>query len=546
MQPTTQRGLDGQLQLGRHLQLVGHRADDASQIGALAAQRAQHGTGPAAEAFTLILQPLEQFKLVVQAIGLAAQTGDALAGARQLGFCLLNGCADCLTVVGAGLAGCLQLGDAALVSGDLRSQLGLAVDGRSQLVFEPLMFLAHAVPAAFLLHQPALVSGRLGLQLCEEAVMGIDFAFVALALGFGLVQTGLRLADAGRQRLHLATAGFDSGTGAVDLLDLGLQPLAQRLQFLGQVALARLELADALAADSQLALRTFGLTVESAAFAVPVAQLIAQCAVSLAQCRVLLIQMLQGFLARLDGGLRCLRVLAGRVQFLQGAVPAEAIPDAQLGVEVGLDLHPLLGAASLHLEVTQPRLDLTQDVLHPFQIVARFVELAQGSLALGLMAGDARSFLDQRAPLVRFERQRLVDQPLTNDGVGAFGQTGLRQQLRHVAQAHAGAIEVILVFTGAVGAAGNDDLAVVQRQPAVVVVQCQAGLGHAHAGALVGAGEDHVFTALGAQTAETLFAQHPLDGISDVGLAAAVGADDRGETALEGEVCPGGKGFVAL
>ncbi len=55
-----------------------------------------------------------------------------------------------------------------------------------------------------------------------------------------------------------------------------------------------------------------------------------------------------------------------------------------------------------------------------------------------------------------------------------------------------------------------------------------------------------VFTALGAQTAETLFAQHPLDGISDVGLAAAVGADDRGQAAGEDEVGLGGEGFVAL
>ena len=70
------------------------------------------------------------------------------------------------------------------------------------------------------------------------------------------------------------------------------------------------------------------------------------------------------------------------MHLLQPVVPAMAVPDAQLGVQVGLNLHALLGALGLHLEIAQPRLDLAQDILHPLQVVAGFFQLAQGGVAL--------------------------------------------------------------------------------------------------------------------------------------------------------------------
>ena len=48
--------------------------------------------------------------------------------------------------------------------------------------------------------------------------------------------------------------------------------------------------------------------------------------------------------------------------------------------------------------------------------------------------------------------------------------------------------------------------------------------------------EDDVVHALAAQDAGALFAESPGDGVTDVGLAAAVGSDDRGHAAGKGEV----------
>ena len=67
------------------------------------------------------------------------------------------------------------------------------------------------------------------------------------------------------------------------------------------------------------------------------------------------------------------------------------------------------------------------------------------------------------------------------------------------------------------------------------VDQRQRDFGHARRLALAGAGEDDVFHLDAAQSLSGLLAQHPRDGVGDVGLAAAVGADDDGD-ALAGEL----------
>ena len=67
----------------------------------------------------------------------------------------------------------------------------------------------------------------------------------------------------------------------------------------------------------------------------------------------------------------------------------------------------------------------------------------------------------------------------------------------------------------------------------VHVAERQRHFGHAHRLASVGAVENHVGHFAAAQSLGRLLAEHPADGIGDVGFAAAVGADDGGDTGLE-------------
>jgi hypothetical protein len=58
--------------------------------------------------------------------------------------------------------------------------------------------------------------------------------------------------------------------------------------------------------------------------------------------------------------------------------------------------------------------------------------------------------------------------------------------------------------------------------------------------------EDDVLHLLAAQAAGPLLAQHPLDGIHDVALAAPVGPDDDRDAVLEFELRPVGEALEAL
>ena len=78
------------------------------------------------------------------------------------------------------------------------------------------------------------------------------------------------------------------------------------------------------------------------------------------------------------------------------------------------------------------------------------------------------------------------------------------------------------------------------------IVQNERHLGKADRSALLGTAEDDVFHLGAAQAAGRLFTQHPADGVRDVGLAAAVGANDGGQSTGEANLGAVGKGFESL
>jgi hypothetical protein len=63
--------------------------------------------------------------------------------------------------------------------------------------------------------------------------------------------------------------------------------------------------------------------------------------------------------------------------------------------------------------------------------------------------------------------------------------------------------------------------------------------------ARVAAAENDVLHLVAAEALGALFAKHPCDRIGHVALTASVGADNRGDTLVEGELRPVGKRFKA-
>ena len=78
------------------------------------------------------------------------------------------------------------------------------------------------------------------------------------------------------------------------------------------------------------------------------------------------------------------------------------------------------------------------------------------------------------------------------------------------------------------------------------VLQDQGDVGHAHGRPLEGAVEDGVLGLFTADGAHPLAAEDPLDGLDDIALAGAVGADDDGDPGIEEDLRPLGKRFEAL
>ena len=103
-----------------------------------------------------------------------------------------------------------------------------------------------------------------------------------------------------------------------------------------------------------------------------------------------------------------------------------------------------------------------------------------------------------------------------------------------------------LAFTGAVVFARHGDLVIFRFEKAGGIVDRQADLSRRHGPARPRAGEDHILHARAAQRLGRLLAQHPADGIGDIALAAAVGADDDRDARIEHDARAVREGFESL
>ncbi len=135
--------------------------------------------------------------------------------------------------------------------------------------------------------------------------------------------------------------------------------------------------------------------------------------------------------------------------------------------------------------------------------------------------------------MARVVGQHVVHHRALDHGVGVAAHAGVEEQVANVAQAARGLVEEVLRDAGAEHAARDRDLGELGRQDAAVVLEGEVDLGEVQR--LTGRApiEDHVLHRVAAQLLGALFAHHPADGVGDVGLAAAVRADDPGDPVAE-------------
>ena len=244
---------------------------------------------------------------------------------------------------------------------------------------------------------------------------------------------------------------------------------------------------------------------------------------------------------RLERGLRLLDAAAQPAALLlrllerggEGAAALVELREADAGqiqvdlAQLGLQLLVAAGARGLGAERMDLAAQLRDDVGEAGEVLVGRLELAQRLAAVGAEAGDAGRLLEDRAAVLGAGGEDGVDLPLGHHGVGRRADARVHEEALDVAEAAGRAVDEVLALAGAEDAAGDGDL--VELEAELLLAVGDEGL------VVVGAGEDDVGHRAAAQGGGPLLAEDPADGVRDVGLAAAVGADDGGDAGLEDE-----------
>ena len=150
------------------------------------------------------------------------------------------------------------------------------------------------------------------------------------------------------------------------------------------------------------------------------------------------------------------------------------------------------------------------------------------------------------SPVLRLVGQDPVDLALSDDRIAFFSDAGVIKEFIDIPQSADSAVEQVFALTAAIDPAGNSDLAVIDRQGSVRVVQSDGNISKAKRPARLRPREDDVLHGRPAQLLDSLLTQHPPDRIRDIALSASVGAYDSGNTVVKFKfnlVC---KGLEAL
>src|SRR4030095_12428935 len=178
--------------------------------------------------------------------------------------------------------------------------------------------------------------------------------------------------------------------------------------------------------------------------------------------------------------------------------------------------------------------ELVANVLDAREIFAGVREAPFRLLAPLLVLGNAGRFLEEHAKLFGLRLDHARDHTLLDDGVCARTQSRAQEEVVDVAAPDRDVVDVIRRVAVAREHALDRDLRVLApltADAAQAVVEMELDRRATHGLALARAVEDHVLHRLAAQRRRLRLAEHPAHGVDDVGLAAAVGADDTHELA---------------
>ena len=171
------------------------------------------------------------------------------------------------------------------------------------------------------------------------------------------------------------------------------------------------------------------------------------------------------------------------------------------------------------------------------------------SFGLGLSVaelGDARRFLEYLTSVLALGGEYLAYSALPYHRVAVAAETRVHKELVYVAEPHLLFVYVVFALARTEVTAGDGHFVEVVIEKAVGVIEVQGYLGVAVRLSYLGAVKDDVLHLAAAKRLGAHLAEHPADGVGDVALARAVGADDGGEPVGEVDGYFIGEGFEPL
>ena len=235
----------------------------------------------------------------------------------------------------------------------------------------------------------------------------------------------------------------------------------------------------------------------------------------------------------------------GRSRPARGLVPALVGGGDQGGGELLTGGEPgrlLLGQLP---QPTRLRPELGQDVIDAGEVGLGLRQLFLGLAPPALVAAHPGDLLEQRASFLGAERERLVDHALADEQEGILSEVGGVEQVLEVTQPDALPVEQVVVLARAVESPAQFDHRKLDGQESVAVVEDEGDVRHALGAAPLGPGPDDVLAAADAER-PALLSHGPAQRVGQVGLARAVGSDDRADARPELDQGALGKGLEPL
>ena len=365
-------------------------------------------------------------------------------------------------------------------------------------------------------------------------------------LGLGLAQGLLRAVEAGARFALAVARGRLGGGKRFDLgseIDEDLPRFGDQRLLAGRIAAellaTRTQLALALGGTRGLALEILLLDAQPAEDGGALAFLLAQRVHALGKARLLGERLRIRFRCRGELRQRIAQVAFLAIDVRLRVGPREVQQEGVLAADLVGDFLVAPRRARLPLEAFDLAVELAEHVAEPREVRFGRLQAQLGLVAAAVQAGDAGRILEDAAALLGLGVDDLADLPLPHQCRRARAGRRVLEQDLDVARPRLAAVDAVGAARLALDAAGDLDLVAVvefRRRAALAVVEEDGHFRGVARRARIGAREDHVVHGGGAHALVRGLAHHPAERFQKIGFAAAVRADDAGQTGLDDEL----------